>query len=162
MELINDKSTITENTPKIFETPNHFIINTQIYDKQTLKPFPMKFCIPVHNNYNTSNLYTSVYDVTYDQGYILYSNCQRIGNYKNIIKDKYNDNIFYITGNWNSYDSHYIARIIEKDNEFITDKLLPANSFGNTEYANKNDFIILYETEKDFIIEYKGEYYNGF
>ena len=161
MELINDKSTITENTPKIFETPNHFIINTQIYDKQTLKPFPMKFCIPVHNNYNTSNLYTSVYDVTYDQGRILYSNCQRIGNYKNIIKDKYNDNIFYITGNWNSHDSHYIARIIEKDNEFITDKLLPANSFGNTEYTHKNDFIILYETVKDFIIEYKGEYYGS-
>ena len=100
MELMNKDSTISSNTPKIFETPNHFIINTQVYDKQTLKPFPMKFSIPVQNNSNTSNLYTSVYDVSYEQNYILYSNCQRIGNYKNIIKDKYNDNIFYITRNW--------------------------------------------------------------
>lgn len=162
MELMNKDNTINTSIyiPKIFETPNHFIINTQVYDKQTLKPFPMKFSIPIQNNYNTLNLYTNVYDVSYEQNYILYSNCQRIGNYKNIIKDKYNDNIFYVTGNWNSYDSHYIARIIEKDNEFTIDKLLVSNSFGNTEWTDKSDFKILYETEKDFVIEYKGDYYS--
>ena len=35
MELMNE-STIKSTVPKIIETPSHFIMNTQIYDKQTL------------------------------------------------------------------------------------------------------------------------------
>ena len=50
MELMNENTTITKVTgaiPKIIETPDHFIINSQLYDKQTLKPLSMKFSLSI-------------------------------------------------------------------------------------------------------------------
>lgn len=160
MELINESSTILGAIPRIFETPNHFIINTQVHDKQTLKPLPMKFAIPVQNGYTFLLLNTSIVDVTHEQSTLLYANCQRIGNYKNIIKDKYDSSVFYAIGKWSSYDSQFIAKIKEKDNEYIVERLLISNGFGNTEWVNKADFVILYETENDFVFIYKGDYYS--
>jgi len=160
MELINDVSTIQGAIPKIFETPKHLIMNTQIHDKQTLKPIPMKFSIPVQSGYATSVLNTGIYDSTFEQSSLLYANCQRIGNYKNIIRDKYDSDVFYVIGKWNSYDSQYIAKIREKNNEYTVETRLVSNGFGNTEWINKADFVILYETENDFVFTYKGDYYN--
>ena len=107
MELMNEL-TIKSTVPKIIETPNHFIMNTQVYDKQTLKPIPMKFSMPVLNNYSSMILDTSVHDVTKEQTTLLARDCQRIGNYKNIIKDKFDPNVFYLIAKWNSYDSQVI------------------------------------------------------
>ena len=158
MELMNEL-TIKSTVPKIIETPNHFIMNTQVYDKQTLKPIPMKFSMPVLNNYSSMILDTSVHDVTKEQTTLLARDCQRIGNYKNIIKDKFDPNVFYLIAKWNSYDSQVILRIREDNKEYIIEKQLVSNQFGNTEWTNKGDFKILYETDTDFIFEYKGDYY---
>lgn len=156
MELMNE-STIKSVVPKIIETPNHFIMNTQIYDKQTLKPIPMKFSMPVLNDYSSIILDTSVHDITKEQGTLLPINCQRIGNYKNIIKDKFDSNVFYLIAKWNSCDSQVILRIREDNKEYIIEKQVVSNQFDNTGNYQKGDFKILYETDTDFIFEYKSE-----
>lgn len=160
MELMNKYTTIGSNIPKIIETPEHFIMNTQLYDKQTLKPIPMKFSIPIQNNYTSIILNTSVHDTSKEQNNLLARYCQRIGNYKNIIKDKYEEDIFYIIAKWNSDDSQVILRIRKNNEEYLIEKQLVSNQFGNTEWNSKSDFKILYETETDFVYEYKGDYYN--
>ena len=43
MELINASNTISSAVPKILETPKHFSLNSQLYNKLTFKPYPMKF-----------------------------------------------------------------------------------------------------------------------
>ena len=43
MQILDDKSIITQTVPRIVETPNHLIINTQVHDKTSLKPVPFEF-----------------------------------------------------------------------------------------------------------------------
>ena len=85
---------------------------------------------------------TSIHDVTKEQTYLLARDCQRIGNYKNIIKDKFDPNVFYLIAKWNSYDSQVILRIREDNKEYIIEKQLVSYKFGNTEWNHKGDSII--------------------
>ena len=127
MELMNE-STIQSAVPKIIETPNHFIMNTQVYDKQTLKPIPMKFSIPVLNNYSSMILDTSVHDVSKEQGNLLARDCQRIGNYKNIIKDKGLDD--------KVYKASTIASIISNaKNALVSPEIYIRDKDGGTDRA---------------------------
>lgn len=161
MELINSSNTISSKIPKIIETDKHFIMNTQVYDKQTLKPIPMKFFAfnPSVNMHNSSILSSSVMDGNSEFNQ-LQNNCHRIGNYKNIIKDKYNANVFYLTSRY--YQNHFMCRIIEDNNNYTIDKIVDTSSFGL--YSNSySDFIVLYETDNDFIVWSKSaSYYNTF
>ena len=165
MELMNEKATITGGIPKIVETPNHFIMNSQLYEKQTLKPLPMKFSLPMPTGYNDIVLNTSVQDIllTHADGNCLHRQCQRIGNYRNIIRDKFDPNVFFEITKWNSYDSTVIARIRWYENEgYVVEKQLVSNGFGNTEWTAKADFKILYETENEFVFEYHGDRYGHY
>ena len=68
MQLMNRDTSITERTPAILETPDHFIINTQVYDKQTLKPISMKFANFLHNNLMSIILNTSIQNIYHENG----------------------------------------------------------------------------------------------
>ena len=132
MELMSNDITIGSNTPKIIETPEHFIINTQLYDKQTLKPVPMKF------NTNIANLSSVPYitlknsiDTRYyfNTDYIYcHNNENNEFNNDKLIQDKEDPNIFYLLKQHNDYEK-ILDTIIEKlksdkDTTIITYKFL--------------------------------------
>ena len=157
MQLMNKDTSITERTPAILETPDHFIINTQVYDKQTLKPISMKFANLLHNNFISVILNTSVQNIYYENnvsGSYWPVMRQRIGNYKNIIKDKYDENLFYLLYKINNNNLSAIAKIRKNNNEYIVEKALTScdiRVFGNYNFT-WSDLKILYETDTAFII----------
>ena len=158
MELISSSNTITSKVPKLIETDKHFIMNTQVYDKLTLKPIPMKFFTFSLSSamYNFSILNNSVIDCSGETTDLLQNSCQKIGNYKNIIKDKYNANVFYLISRYSIHQA--ICRIIESNNNYTIDKIIYSTNMLSRTYT---DFTILYETDDDFVLWVKGNSYGG-
>lgn len=158
MELMNEKTTITGAIPKIVETPDHFIMNSQLYEKQTLKPLPMKFAIPMNTGYNDIVLNTSVQDMylTHFSDTTCIRQCQRIGNYRNIIRDKFDPNLFFIITKYNSYDHQMIIRLRQNSDGYTIEQIL--TDIGNQEWGHKEDFKILFETDTDFVYEQHYDY----
>ena len=96
MELIKSNNSISGAIPKIVETPKHFSLNTQLYNKLSFKPYPMKFFTrPIGQ---MLSLYTSIdriahiYNSTYHTLDSLYNEEH---NNINIIQDKSDPDIFY-------------------------------------------------------------------
>ena len=96
MELIKSNNTITKAVPKIVETPRHLALNSQIYDKLTFKPHPMKFftrelgsLLSLNTSINRTTNYFSDMAKSIET---LYNN---ENNHINIIQDKNNTDIFY-------------------------------------------------------------------
>ena len=98
MELMDATSSINNCIPKIIEFPKHFVLNTQLYDKQTLKPIPMKFFTDNIGNpfmvLQTSIDRTNRYINDVHQFQFMQFNDEH--NYQNIIQDKTDSSIFYV------------------------------------------------------------------
>lgn len=158
MKLMNDTSNITTIIPKIIEFPEHFIINTQLYDKQTFKPVPMKFYADSTLITPLMLLQTSIektvhFNTTY--GRLQYIQHNNEHNRQNIIQDKNDPSIFYVIQCYTprgseAYDRHLFRKIqydsVKKEYSIL-------NSVDIT--ANKGDIKILYESEDCFVISRK-------
>ena len=158
MKLMNDTSNITTIIPKIIEFPEHFIINTQLYDKQTFKPVPMKFytdntvitpmmllqtSIEKTVHYNTSGCRLQ---------YIQHNNEH---NRQNIIQDKNDPSIFYVIQCYmprasDIYD-RYLFRKIQYNS--ITKEYHILGSLDIV--GSKGDLKILYESDDYFVVSRK-------
>lgn len=167
MELMDNNSNIVNVTPKLLEFPEHFIINTQLYDKQTLKPVPMKFHVSDSLN-PFMLLQTSIDKTNYFFGYDAsgtnyWSQYNTEHNIQNIIQDKNDSSIFYIIQTVylpnDGYDRHWIRKIQYSEN---TKQYNILNSFsvasaGNG-YNHKGSFKIIHETDEYFVISVLTEY----
>lgn len=96
MELIKSSNSITSAIPKIVETPKHFSLNTQLYNKLSFKPYPMRFFTrnigPALSLYSSINKISSFYPIGYYMTDALYDTEH---NHINIIQDKNEHDIFY-------------------------------------------------------------------
>ena len=155
MQLMNRDTNITERIPEILETPDHFIINTQVYDKQTLKPISMKFANFLHNNLMSIILNTSIQNIYHENGYQNWiTRRQRIGNYKNIIKDKQDENVFYIMTMYNNGIENALYKIKLNNDIYTVEKTLISSFRGFYKYNQPySDLKIIYETETSFVID---------
>lgn len=160
MKLMNDVSNITTITPKIIEFPEHFVINTQLYDKQTLKPVPMKFyvdsslvtpIIPLQTSIEKTNYYnTSECQLQYIQ-----HNNER--NRQNIIQDKNDPSIFYVIQCSMPRASYPYDRYLIRKMQYnsATKEYTVLNSLSLV--GSKGDIKILYESDDYFVISRKAQ-----
>lgn len=93
MQILNDKSIITQAVPRIVETPAHLVINTQVHDKASLKPVPFEFnAISVPVTFSSLSRCIWTYNNNYGKNMFLHS-----GSSKNqkLYQDSSDPNIFY-------------------------------------------------------------------
>ena len=143
MKIIDALPNITS-VPHVFETPDDIIINSQIYDKHTLKP--KEFCF-----FNFNNVLINFN--------LLNESISRVGDktclpdkgvdYSHIIQDNQDNNIFYIL--WqalNSPSSMLCSKIQKTESSY---KILNTVEFGGlSPYNNRNSYKFLCQT-KEFI-----------
>lgn len=166
MELISSiNTTITDDIPKIIETPNSLIINTQVYDKSTLQPRPMNF-LAWHNNFKHLILKTQI-DWNNDivtqnfDGYII-PYCHRVSNAPSIWVDKEDPTKYYVLHRNQTYTSYVADNVIfrmmqEKDNKIsFLQSAAPYGNYSSTGGSQINDMHILCETDNYFIAERKA------
>lgn len=163
MELMDNTSSITTTIPKLIEFPEHFVMNTQLYDKQTLKPIPMKFNL-LDTNSPYMLLQTSIDKtdfVTSAGGRMRVIQNNNEHNRQNIIQDKNNPNIFYTIRHCvtEGYDRPHLWKMQYDSN---TKKYSRINYFnvvdaGNA-YNHKGDIKILHETDEYFILSIYTNY----
>lgn len=154
MELMDNSSTIGDTIiPKLIEFPEHFILNSQLYDKQTLKPIPMKFYTNIALKNPFITLQTSIDKTNYFcSQYLTYIQNNNEENRQNIIQDKNNSNIFYIIQKYDgNYDVQYLYKIQYNS---ITKKYTILNTFSSTNSirGGAGDIRILGETNEYFIL----------
>ena len=183
MQIINEISTIHNKFPRIIETPNHLIINTQLYDKQTLKPLPMKFfsypyidrlAMGLKNSLIREGYFTGHWDYNY---YSADNTCENSEeNISRIIQDKYNPDIFYEIldynfyaynntnpGSYNYSKSEMLCKIkYDKDNqkyEILKRFALENNTNGKNNYY-KGDIRVIHQTENYLVVLTTNQYDN--
>lgn len=165
MKLMDEANSITTVVPKILEFPEHFVMNTQLYDKQTFKPVPMKFYTSNNSNSPYMVLQTSIDKTRY---YVSWPGCLRViqnnheHNKQNIIQDKNDPNIFYIIQRCISSDGYDRPCLFKMHYNDTTKKYNIINQFsvgdaGNG-YNHKGDMKILYETDEYFILAIHTNY----
>lgn len=153
MELIKTNNSIESIVPKIIETPKHFSLNTQLYDKLTLKPYPMKFF--TQSTGKLVSLYTSidrsVYHIeSYFSTDTLYNTED---NQINIIQDKKNPDIFYSIKPYNSsgHEGHLIEKI-HYDSLTMEYNILNSINLTAIQYnTHKNSIKTIYENDEYFV-----------
>lgn len=174
MELMDSTSNINNGItiPKLIEFPEHFVLNTQLYDKQTLKPIPAKFYVNNDLNVPFMTLYTSIdktkfYYTGNNSDFDMIQNNNE-HNHQNIIQDKNDPNIFYVLQKYNSHDSMRLYKIQYNNN---TKQYNILNTFTTGQsglYHNyKGDIKIIYETDEYFVLSITGQHdintrYSGF
>lgn len=161
MELMDNNSNIVNVTPKLLEFPEHFIMNTQLYEKQTLKPVPMKFYVSEALNPfmllqtsidKSSSFYGHDADATC---YWLQDNVEH--NNQNIIQDRNDSAIFYIIqriyANSEGYDRHWMRKVQynKTTKQYNILKSFVISSSGNAE-NHKGTLKILHETDEYFVL----------
>lgn len=180
MELIPAANTsISSAQNKILETIDNFIINTQFYDKSTLKPIPLKFFAGLNLNLNLLLLKNHIDWPHIGNGNTFMTNyCHKVHTDMDmLIQDKTNINRFYVQARYYLYfgDSHstygdntWLGQMQVIDNEMtIINSTNTYNHYGvNTSSdardRRKNDLKILYETTDYFIAHRKSQGYNAY
>ena len=167
MELMDNTTNISHYVPKIIEFPEHFVMNSQLYDKQTLKPVPMRF----HTD-NTGTpfivLQTSIDKTNYwNTGSYQFQFIQNNNehNYQNIIQDKTDPSVFYAHIKYR-LDNNYldIPHIIKMQYDNVNKKYTKTNIFNirnvssPSNYNHKGDIKILYENDRYFVIAAIAQY----
>lgn len=177
MELIPSSNTdITGHINKIVETPNELVVNSQLYDKATLKPIPLKF-FTMHTTFKHLVLKTRIdwnnVVINQDGGtvgnhYQLQTYCHQVRNAASMIQDKNDTNKFYmiVRRSMSGYDSVMFYALTSVDGVITyVQSVEPYANYGltwttNADYRYKNDLHILYETDSYFICERKCCHYD--
>lgn len=170
MELIpSSNTTLTTHTPKIIETPNNLIINSQHYNKATLQPIPMKFtswgC-----QYKHLFLKTRIDWNNEIHRYYNIISCHRVNNTPYIWISKDNPNRFYSLADHSSYrtdcDDKVLRYLEEQDDKInFLQAAVCYNNYGinqtsDSNYRAKNDLNILCETNTYFIAARKTQHFS--
>lgn len=163
MELIKTNNSIDSIVPKIIETPKHFSLNTQLYDKLTLKPYPMKFF--TQSIGNLVSLYTSIdRSVYHNEAYYAIDTLYNTeDNNINIIQDKKNPDIFYSIKPYNSngHDGHVIEKV-HYDSLTMEYSILNSVNLSTLIYnAHRNAVKILYENNDYFVFFVNARHQGG-
>lgn len=162
MQILDDKSIITQTVPRIVETPNHLIINTQVHDKTSLKPVPFEFnaisapisysslnrCIWTYNNINSHVGYRALFLHT--------------GNNKNqkMYQDLVDANIFYSLLQYPDYGIKLIkfkkeeANILEQWSIANNHNAWGGGNCGSTSLCSSYNIIFQSEKYIIFIAKY--------
>ena len=180
MELIPATNTnITSTQNKILETIDSFIINTQFYDKSTLKPIPLKFYAGLNLNLNLLLIKNRIDWPHISNGTsFMPVYCHKVHTDMDmLIQDKTDVNRFYIQARYYLYfgdsystygDNIYLFRAQVINNEMnIVNAINTYNHYGinyDSDAINrrKNDLKILYETTNYFIAQRKAQHYNSY
>lgn len=162
MEILNSKSVITQTVPRIVETPEHLIINTQVHDKASLKPVPLKFnAVSVPTTYSSLNYCIWTYgNSTIGRTLFLHT-----GNNKNqkIYRDTTDSNIFYNLFKYSNYGTKIIK--FKKEENNISEQWAveygdsPVGSCGTPSYGN--DIQIIYQNDLYIFFILKNSWGNG-
>jgi hypothetical protein len=162
MQILNDKSIITQTVPRVVETPEHLIINTQVYDKASLKPVPLEF-----NVISVPIIYSSLNRCiwTYNNNTIARTLFLHTGNNKNqkMYQDQTDVNIFYNLFKYPDYGTKIIKfkkgenNISEQWNGTWNYNYAP--SCGTTSYGN--DVQIIYQSDLYILFVLKYTYSLG-
>ena len=166
MELMDNTSNLTNYVPKIIEFPEHFVMNTQLYDKQTLKPVPMKFYTDNTGTpfilLQTSIEKTNRFINNANQFQMLQINNEH--NYQNVIQDKEDSSIFYIKMRkfYHTQDMPYLQKV---QYDSVNKKYTVLNTINlwdhisiTSSHKHKGDIKILYENSDYFLLGINAQY----
>ena len=162
MELIKSSNTIAKAVPKIVETPLHFSINSQLYDKLTFKPLPMKFLTRDIGNF--LSLHSSIDRIVNTVKVIMTEQLHNTEhNQANIIQDKYDPNIFYALrlNTADLMENHIFEKVQYKPD---TKEYSVVNSLDiGAVFAGRvrNQVKILYENDENFVMALTGRGQSG-
>lgn len=167
MQLIDKETVIDTSIPRIVETPDYLIINTQVYDKSSLKPIPLNFQILTYGNVLT-NLYRTIWtNWNHTGGAYIYMQFLHDIDKRKVMQDNVDSEIFYtITKKQtcaiyvNKYkrfkneNNEYTVQLINQTtwNEGVTPQGCSTSVYGA-------DFIFLYQTD-EYIIGFLCYPYN--
>lgn len=163
MQILNTESQITQIVPRIVETPEYLVINTQVHDKATLKPIPLEF-----NMINAPLLYSSLNRCiwTYDNnsaGPLLFLHT---GNNKNekLFQDTTNADIFYTLLRYPDYGIKFIK--FQKKENNISEIFSSAWNYNHSvscgsAYGIGNDINVLYQDDSYIVMLLKDSYGSG-
>lgn len=169
MQILSSKSQITQTVPRIVETPEHLILNTQIHDKATLKPVPLEF-----NMVQAPLTYSSL-----DRCIWTYSNstANRIlflhygnGKYKKLHQDTTDSDIFYSLLKYPDYgvkfikfkkEANNVTQLWQETHNTNVGKCYSASYGGDINILYQSDLYILYALKVPYQYDgwYAGEYY---
>ena len=156
MELIKTSNSISNPVPKIVETPKHFSLNTQLYNKLSFKPYPMKFftrdigrLLSLYSSIDRSillNNYSSVHYYTLES---LYNNDH---NQINIIQDKTDHDIFYAIRSLSINVDNTIVEKIKYDEITMEYTVLNTVDIGVALSKVRNQVKTLYENDNTLVL----------
>lgn len=157
MQILNDKSIITQTVPRIVETPEYLVINTQVYDKASLKPVPLEFNV-VSVPITYSSLSRCIW--TYNNDTAGRTIFMHTGNSKNqkMYQDSSDVNIFYNLFKYPSYGIKFIK--FKKEENNISEQWSSMNDIygtgglcGSTGYGS--EYCIIYQDDLYIILVLK-------
>lgn len=169
MQILNPESAISQAVPRIVETPEYLIMNTQVHDKATLKPIPLKF-----NMVNAPLLYSCLNRCiwTYDNNGANRIFFVHAGNNKHqkIFQDSTDGTIFYNLLKYPDYGIKFCKFKKEENNiseiwqETHNTNLgyCASTSYGcDINVLYQSDLYILYSLKVPYQYDawYAGEYY---
>lgn len=159
MEILDNKSIISQTVPRLIETPDHLIINTQVYDKASFKPVPFEFNVIDATAFCSLNRCIWTFDNSAGRDMFLHT-----GNAKNqkMYQDSSNANIFYSLAKYPSYGTKFMK--FKKEENNISEQYSASwntnstsSSCGSTiNYGN--DMHILFQNDLYFLLVLKLNY----
>jgi hypothetical protein len=159
MEILNSKSIITQTVPRIVETPEHLIINTQVHDKASIKPVPFEFNV-ISAPISFSCLSRCIW--TYNNNTIGRTLFLHSGNNKNqkMYQDTTDINIFYNLFKYPDYGVKLIK--FKKEENNISEQwssMWNVNAVGKTctgtlTYGNDIQVLFQNDTYMLFVLKY--------
>ena len=154
MELIKSTNSISNATPKIVETPKHFSLNTQLYNKLSFKPYPMKFF--TRDIGRLLSLYTSIDRPLTFYSYSHYSTIESLYNNEhnqiNIIQDKTDHDIFYAIRPYNISTENHVIEKVKYDEVTMDYTVLNTVNIGTILEKARNHVKVLYENDDSIVI----------
>lgn len=162
MQILNSASQITQTIPRIVETPEHLVINTQVHDKATLKPIPLKFNV-VSSPIIYSSLSRCIW--TYDNNSssrLIFLHCGN-NKYQKMFQDSTDGTIFYSIIKYPDYGIKLIK--FKKDDNNVSE--LWAASYNQNlarcgmPGAYGNDIQVLYQSDLYIVFLLKYTYHHG-
>lgn len=162
MQILDDKSIITQIVPRVVETPDHLVVNTQIYDKASLKPVPLEFNV-VNSPIGYSSLNRCIW--TYSNNTIARTLFLHTGNNKNqkMYQDSTDINIFYNLFKYPDYGTKFIK--FKKEENNISEQWSDAWSYNHSTACGTpgygNDVQIIYQSDLYILFVLKYTYGHG-
>lgn len=157
MEILSKDTIITGAVPRIVETPDKLIINTQIYDTASMKPIPMKFGTINTGGTSICTLYRTIWtnqNDTYTQYEFLHA-VER----QNVIQDTNDPDIWYLIAKYSSFGIAFY-KIKKRENDYqilhtfnMYNDVAFTNSGSATLYKRGYDFVFLYQTDRYIIFK---------